>query len=218
MKRIFSLMLTILILVSSLSVYAFAITGEMASSNTIINQNNLSVYSNSIQPNIGLTNLVNQNKVALVEAKRAEAELKEQEQIEREKQLELDQIRASVSYSISYNLTFSDAKEYSSYQKELLAKMLYCEAGNVSRVAQILTLSAIINHIEANGGFYVLDEENHFSPAPYYRDCTPTEEQYEVVDYVLNDRVISDLKYFRINYYHSFAQCVCNIDNIYFNM
>lgn len=110
------------------------------------------------------------------------------------------------------------SRQYTSEQRELLAKMLYCEAGGEGWDCQVATCSAIINFIENYGGdFSVLDNANKFSPAPYYRYKTPTKTNYQVLDYVLSGHLIANIKYFRIHYYHSFGTPMFAIDNVYFS-
>ena len=109
-------------------------------------------------------------------------------------------------------------REYTAEQRELLAKMLYCEARGSSWDGQVATCSAIINHIEYNrGDFGVLDKSNHFDPAPYYRSKTPNQMQYDVVDYVLSGHLIANVKYFRMSYYHSFGTPMFAIDGEYYS-
>lgn len=112
----------------------------------------------------------------------------------------------------------SPVREYTSEQKELIAKMLYCEAGGESWDCQVATCSAIINFIEHYGGnFAVLDNRNKFDPAPYYRYKTPTKMNWQVVDYVLSGHLIANIKYFRINHYHYFGTPMFAVDNVYFS-
>lgn len=112
----------------------------------------------------------------------------------------------------------SPVREYTSEQRELIAKMLYCEAGGEGWDCQLATCSAIINFIEHYGGnFAVLDNSNKFDPAPYYRYKTPTKMNWQVVDYVLSGHLIANIKYFRINHYHYFGTPMFAIDNVYFS-
>ena len=112
----------------------------------------------------------------------------------------------------------SPVREYTSEQKELIAKMLYCEAGGESWDCQVATCSAIINFIEHYGGnFAVLDNSNKFDPASYYRYKTPTKMNWQVVDYVLSGHLITNIKYFRINHYHYFGTPMFSVDNVYFS-
>ena len=112
----------------------------------------------------------------------------------------------------------SPVREYTSEQKELLAKMLYCEAGGEGWDCQVATLSAIINHIEFfDGNFGVLDITNHFEPASYYRYKTPTEMNWKVLDYVLSGHLIADIKYFQLYSYHNFGTPMFMVDGVYFS-
>lgn len=112
----------------------------------------------------------------------------------------------------------SPIRTYTEEQKELLAKMLFCEAGGEGWDCQVATCSAIINFIENYGGsFSVLDNVNKFEPAPYYRYKTPTEMNYQVLDYVLSGHLIANIKYFRIDYYHNFGTPMFEVDNVYFS-
>ena len=109
-------------------------------------------------------------------------------------------------------------REYTDEQKTLLAKMLYCEAGGEGWDCQVATCSAIINHIEHNGGnFGVLDKGNHFSPASYYRYKTPTKMNWEVLDYVLSGHLIANVKYFQLYNYHSFGTPMFKVGGVYFS-
>ena len=96
--------------------------------------------------------------------------------------------------------------------------MLYCEAGGQGWDCQVATCSAIINHIEYNNGdFSVLDKSNHFSPASYYRYKTPTETNWQVVDYVLSGHLIADVKFFQMGSYHSFGTPMFAIEGEYYS-
>lgn len=109
-------------------------------------------------------------------------------------------------------------REYTEEQKTLIAKMLYCEARGEGWDCQVATCSAIINHIEANGGnFGVLDKKNHFSPASYYRYKTPTQMNWKVLNYVLSGHLIANVKYFQLYRYHSFGSPMFSINGTYFS-
>jgi hypothetical protein len=112
----------------------------------------------------------------------------------------------------------SPIREYTSEQKELIAKMLYCEAGGEGWDCQVATCSAIINFIEHYGGnFSVLDNGNKFSPASYYRYKTPTKMNWEVLDYVLSGYLIANVKYFQLYRYHSFGTPMFKVGGVYFS-
>lgn len=109
-------------------------------------------------------------------------------------------------------------REYTEEQKELIAKMLFCEANTTGWDCQVVTCSAIINFIEHYGGdFSVLDNVYKFEPAPYYRYKTPSETNWKVLDYVLNGHLIADVKYFQLYDYHNFGTPMFKIDGVYFS-
>lgn len=204
----------VLIVIISLFVYAYGVEPK-STPNKIITEDNLNVYS--ISAKIKPQEFENFAKQIYQDKLNEEAEQAKLE-AEREKQLDLEQINSSVNLESGQRLEFLDeTKNYSQQEKDLLAKMLFCENRGASRDIQIITLSAIINHIDYNGGFWVLDDENHFSPAPFYRDVQPTQLQYDIVDYVCNNHIIKDVKYFRTSYYHNFATNVCNSENTFFS-
>ena len=109
-------------------------------------------------------------------------------------------------------------REYTEEQKELIAKMLFCEANITGWDCQVVTCSAIINFIEHYGGdFSVLDNVYKFEPAPYYRYKTPSKMNWQVVDYVLSGHLIADVKYFQLYGYHNFGTPMFKIDGVYFS-
>ena len=117
------------------------------------------------------------------------------------------------------NLYFVNTETtYTEAEKKQLAQVLLCESGGSSWEAQVLTMSAILNHCDRGGGLHVLDEINHFAVAPYYRSKTPTSMQYEIVDYVLSGHRVANLNYFRSGHYHDFGTRMLSIDNTYFSM
>lgn len=109
-------------------------------------------------------------------------------------------------------------REYTEEQKELIAKMLFCEANITGWDCQVVTCSAIINFIEHYGGdFSVLDNVYKFEPAPYYRYKTPSEMSWQVLDYVLSGHLIANVKYFQLYGYHDFGTPMFLIDGVYFS-
>lgn len=105
-------------------------------------------------------------------------------------------------------------------EKDILAKLLYCEAGGTSWDCQVYTCSAILNLSDHRGETIseMASQEWLFSVAPWVWGSTPTQTQYEVIDYVLSGGRVSDVKWFRTNYYHNFGSPVTTIDNVYFSM
>lgn len=112
-----------------------------------------------------------------------------------------------------------ETKEIVFEEEEILAKLLYCEAGHCSWEAQTYVCSAILNYCERNN--VTIEEAAHnidsFSVAPFVDSAEPLPIQYEVIYYVLDEGRIPDICYFRIDYYHGFGTPVCNIGNLYFS-
>ena len=104
--------------------------------------------------------------------------------------------------------------------REFLAKMLYAEAGAESWWGKVYTCSAILNHCEVSDMtlWRCGHNANHFAVASYVDRVTPTEECYEVVDYVLNGGRIEEICFFRTKQYHGFGTPVCQVDGHYFSM
>lgn len=102
---------------------------------------------------------------------------------------------------------------------EILAKLLYCEAGDMTWEGQVYTCSAILNMSEYTG--ISIDSLAHnskvYSSAPYVDSVQPKEMQYEVIDYVLKGGRIPEICYFRTDYYHSFGTPVCEVGGHYFS-
>ena len=103
--------------------------------------------------------------------------------------------------------------------KDFLAKMVFAEAGGENWMGKLYTCSAILNHCEKSN-MTLWDcghNASHFAVAPYVDRLTPTQECYEVVNYVLNGGRIAEICYFRTGYYHSFGTPICKVDNHYFS-
>lgn len=102
---------------------------------------------------------------------------------------------------------------------EFLAKLLFAEAAISSRLGQIYTCSAILNFCDKEN--ISLWKAGHdvgcFAVAPYVDEMEPTEEIYEVIEYVLNGGRIVDICYFRTKRYHSFGSPICQVDGHYFS-
>lgn len=114
--------------------------------------------------------------------------------------------------------TTENKKKYTN-ERDILAKLLYCESGSTSWDCQVYTCSAILNlsdYTERSISSMASDI-NTFSVAPWVWSTTPTQTQYDVIDYVLSGGRISDVKYFRTDFYHNFGIPVTNIDNVYFS-
>lgn len=103
---------------------------------------------------------------------------------------------------------------------DFLAKLLYCEAGGMTKLGKIYTCSAILNFCDE----YDLSvwraghSKNCFKVAPYVDEAEPTAEEYEVIDHVLNGGRIGEICHFRTKSYHKFGIPVCEIDGHYFSI
>ena len=102
---------------------------------------------------------------------------------------------------------------------EILAKLLYCEAGNMSWDAQVYTCSAILNMSEYYGESInsLAHKPSVYSVASYVDGAQPKQTQYDVIDYVLKGGRIPEICYFRTNHYHNFGTPVCEVDGHYFS-
>lgn len=105
--------------------------------------------------------------------------------------------------------------EHNSYNINLLAKLLCCEAGDdTSWQMQVWTLSAILNNLDIEK--ISLDVAAHdaarYSVAGWVDDAKPTSLNYRAIEYVLNGHRIADICYFRTRYYHSFGVPYCDVE------
>lgn len=112
----------------------------------------------------------------------------------------------------------TDKTKYTN-ERDILAKLLYCESGSTSWECQVYTCSAILNLSDYTGRSVanMASDKKLFSVAPWVWSSTPTQTQYDVVDYVLSGGRVGGVKYFRTNHYHNFGIPVTNIDNVYFS-
>ena len=104
-------------------------------------------------------------------------------------------------------------------EEDILAKLLYCEAGHQSWEGQVYTCSAILNFCDRNNVsiWDAAHNQNYFEPAPFVDDAEPTSVQYEVIYYVLNGGRIPEICWFRTDYYHDFGTPVCKVGDHYFS-
>ena len=106
------------------------------------------------------------------------------------------------------------------FDREFLAKLLYCEARGSNWEGQVFTCSAILNYCDNHGRslWAVGHDVEAFSVAPWVDGAKPNEMQYEVIDYVLSGGRIENICYFRTKSYHKFGVPVCEVDGHYFSM
>lgn len=110
--------------------------------------------------------------------------------------------------------------------RDLLAKILYCEGGGESVDCQKAIMSVIVNRL--NSGKWgntiksVIYANGQFSPTfdGSMQKAKPTQTQYDVVDYILENgsTLPSWVMYFRASYHFNWKGYTpyCNIDNTYF--
>lgn len=104
-------------------------------------------------------------------------------------------------------------------EKEILAKLLYREAGSMGWEGQVWVCSAIINlGKHSNKSIWQMAHNaNMFSVAPIVDSAKPTQMQYEVIDYIQHHGTIPGVKYFRTKYFHRFGAPLHRIGNVYFS-
>ena len=103
---------------------------------------------------------------------------------------------------------------------EFLAKLIWCESGTMSWEGQVYICSAILNLSDTyEMSIWTMGHnKNMFAVAPYVDYSTPTQTQYDVIDYVINQGGrIPEVRYFQIGCYHSFGIPVREIDGCYFS-
>lgn len=97
--------------------------------------------------------------------------------------------------------------EITSVEREMLARLVYREANTESIECQEAVVSVVINRWKDGRWGDTLEDvvyaENQFAPANLLYCTTPTETNYEAVDYVIKNGVTIDeyVMYFRANYH-----------------
>ena len=106
----------------------------------------------------------------------------------------------------------------SSDEVDLLARVIYCEAGNCSEYCQWLVGSTAMNLADSNGGLRaVAFDYNTFNVAGILYTRDPSELSYSVAQRVLSGDRDYNVKAFRMSYYHSFGTPYAVVDNVYFS-
>lgn len=101
---------------------------------------------------------------------------------------------------------------------ELLARLIYLEAGNCSEYCQWLVGSTAMNLADERGGLAaVAYNYNIFNVAYKIDSCTPSALSRSVAGRVLSGDRDYNVKAFRTNYYHGFGTPYTNVDNVYFS-
>lgn len=113
---------------------------------------------------------------------------------------------------------------FTSEEREMLARLVYLEAGIESKECQMAVCSVVINRL--NNGYWgdtleeVVYAKNQFSPANKISNTTPSEKEYESVDYVLQNGVTIPeyVMYFRAGHHFNWDGFVpyTAIDHTYF--
>ena len=110
-------------------------------------------------------------------------------------------------------------------ERDLLAKLVYLEAGTCGQDCQCAIVSVVLNQLES--GYWgdsieeVIYEGGNYSVAHLLEECVrPPRDCYDAVDYVLaHGRTLpAEVRYFRANYDHSWEgyENYAVYDNVYF--
>ena len=102
---------------------------------------------------------------------------------------------------------------------DILAKLLYCEAGGMGYEGQLWVCSAILNLSDYTGRsvWNLAHDEGTMAVAPYVDYARPTAMQYEVIRDVFYGSRIEDVCYFRTLSYHTFGTPMAQIENVFFS-
>ena len=113
------------------------------------------------------------------------------------------EVEVEIEPTYVYNIT--------SAEREMLARLVYLEGGIEPIECQRAIVSVVINRWK--NGYWgdtiekVIYAKYQFSPASKIKTTTPTEKQYEAVDYVLKNgcTLPEYVLYFRANYHHKWT-------------
>lgn len=156
------------------------------------------LYSENVEPQVQIQEVIVEKEIVI----------KTEKEVEKEVYVEVE---PENHYSVS------------NVEREMVARLLYREAGATSLECQKMVVSVIFNRYDADEEATLYDivyEKGQFSPASLIYRTTPTEENYEAVDYVIKNGSVlpSYVKYFRADYhfnwegYHGYT----SIDGVYF--
>lgn len=133
-----------------------------------------------------------------------EIEIEKEVIVEVEKEVVVEkEVTVEIEPTYVYNVT--------SAEREMLARLVYLEGGVESLECQKAIASVVINRWQ--NGYWgdtikkVIYAKAQFSPASKIKTTTPTEMQYEAVDYVLKNgcTLPEYVLYFRANYHHKWT-------------
>ena len=120
-------------------------------------------------------------------------------------------------------VTVENDIELTAYERDLLMRSLYREAGSTSFWCQVYVCSATLNLWKSDYSHLTLGQMltnyNIYETAYTLNSVTEKEKSYvkKATDYVLNGGRVPNVKYFRTSYYHGFGTPVTSIDNVYFS-
>lgn len=101
---------------------------------------------------------------------------------------------------------------------DLLARVIYLEAGSCSEECQRLVGSTAMNLADRYGGLEaVATDYNTFNVAYALYDCEPSSTSRAVANRVLSGDRDYNVMAFRAGYYHDFGTPYTSIDNVYFS-
>lgn len=111
-------------------------------------------------------------------------------------------------------------------ERELLARLVFCEANTESVECQRAVVSVVFNQLDAGKWGNTITEviyyRNNYTPAVFglLDTAEPTSINYEVVDYIIRNgsTLPTYVRYFRSGYHHQWEgyEGYCVIDNVYF--
>lgn len=135
-------------------------------------------------------------------------------QVATEPPTEKAEIQAETKTITKSNNTY----KYNTSEVDLLARVIYCEAGNCSEYCQWLVGSTAMNLADSNGGLKaVAFDYNTFNVAGILYTRDPSELSYSVAQRILSGNRDYNVTAFRMSYYHSFGAPYAVVDNVYFS-
>lgn len=152
-------------------------------------------------------------------------QVSEQDRIITQTQLENEELQAEVEVARD-DLARKEAEDAERAAKlenfdevEILAKLLYCEAGGMGYEGQVWVCSAILNLSDYLGRsvWSLAHDEGTMAVAPYVDWAKPTARQYEVIEDVFYGARVADVCYFRTLSYHTFGTPMAQIENVFFS-
>lgn len=128
----------------------------------------------------------------------------------------ISEVYIEVEPEYYYNIT--------SEEREMIARILYCEGNTCNLECQKMIVSVIFNRYEASNRQTsiknIIYAKNQFTPVNKLNNTTPTEENYKAVDYIIKNGSIlpSYVKYFRADYHFNWSGYIgyTSEDNVYF--